>query len=173
ATQTMAKAKQRKITAAETNRKAKLAKEKAGAAGGGKKGAFMRSDFANEDIEARAVADDVHRWLRSEAVGERVCDVVESVPIDSKAKDSNYARRLVWVDRETSLPIKIEFYDRRDRLIKVMSQGAIEQIDGIWTATKVIMETPRRGSRTLMQYSDVRYNVGFEDRVFEQDALQR
>jgi len=34
--------------------------------GGGKKGSFMRSDFANEDIEKREVDDDEHRLLRSE-----------------------------------------------------------------------------------------------------------
>jgi len=34
--------------------------------GGGKKGSFMRSDFANEDIEKREADDDEHRLLRSE-----------------------------------------------------------------------------------------------------------
>ena len=34
--------------------------------GGGKKGSFMRSDFANEDIEKKEVDDDEHRLLRSE-----------------------------------------------------------------------------------------------------------
>ncbi|MEM9742441.1 MAG: outer membrane lipoprotein-sorting protein [Pseudomonadota bacterium] len=141
--------------------------------GGGKKGSFMRSDFANEDIEARAVADDTHELTGTATLNGRECYLLESTPIALKAKDSNYARRVSWVDKETLIALKIEYYDRRDRLIKTLSQGGIEQIDGIWTATKLIMETPRRGSRTLMQYSEVRYDQGLVAGVFDQDALKR
>ena len=141
--------------------------------GGGKKGSFMRSDFANEDIEDRAVDDDVHHFIEATTFEGRPAYIIESRPIAAKARDSNYAMRKIWVDTEWWLPLKIEYYDRRDRLLKRMLQGGIEQIEGIWTATKVIMETPRRKSRTLMQYADVRYNLGLPDGAFEQTALKR
>lgn len=141
--------------------------------GGGKKGSFMRSDFANEDIEQRAVDDDTHTLVEESAVGERPVFVIESVPIPIKATDSNYAKRKLWVDQEFWLPLRIEYYDRRDRLLKTMVQGGIENVDGIWTATKLIMETPRRKSKTLMQYFNVDYNVGLSDDAFEQGALKR
>ena len=141
--------------------------------GGGKKGSFMRSDFANEDIEQRAVDDDEHTLLETSTLDGRDVYVIESQPIPAKARDSNYAKRRLWVDAERWLPLRIEYYDRRDRLLKRMSQGGIEEIDGIWTATKIIMETPRRGSRTLMQYTDVRYDLGLPDGAFEQTALKR
>ena len=141
--------------------------------GGGKKGSFMRSDFANEDIEQRAVDDDTHTLVEETTEGDRAVYVIESVPIPIKAADSNYAKRKLWVDKEYWVPVKIEYYDRRDRLLKTMVQGGIENIDGIWTATKLIMETPRRKSKTLMQYFDVAYNVGLTDDAFEQGALKR
>lgn len=141
--------------------------------GGGKKGSFMRSDFANEDIEVRAVDDDVHTLIEESELDGAAVYVVESTPIPEKAKDSNYAKRRVWVDKEKWLALKIEYYDGRDRLIKRLSQGGLEEIDGIWTATKLIMETPRKKSRTLMQYGDVQYNVGLEDSAFDQSALKR
>ena len=141
--------------------------------GGGKKGSFMRSDFANEDIEQRAVDDDEHALIETSTADGRDVYVIESRPIPAKAGDSNYAKRRLWVDAERWLPLRIEYYDRRDRLLKRMSQGGIEEIDGIWTATKVIMETPRRKSRTLMQYTDVRYDLGLPDGAFEQTALKR
>ncbi len=141
--------------------------------GGGKKGSFMRSDFANEDIERRAVDDDVHTFVEESTLNGRPVYIVESRPIPTKAKDSNYAKRKSWVDAEYWLPLQVEYFDRRDRLLKRLTQGGIEHIDGIWTATKLIMETPRRKSRTLMQYTDVRYNVGLTDSTFEQTALKR
>lgn len=141
--------------------------------GGGKKGTFMRSDFANEDIEQRAVDDDVHEFLAELSLNGAETFLIESVPIPAKASDSNYASRRIWVDKRTWLALQIEFYDRRGRLVKRLNQGGIEQVDGIWTATKLIMETPRKNSRTLMQYGSVRYNIGLEDRFFEQSALKR
>ena len=141
--------------------------------GGGKKGSFMRSDFANEDIERRAVDDDTHSFVEAATLDGRDVYVIESRPIPAKAGESNYAMRRVTVDVERWLPLKIEYHDRRGRLLKQLSQGGIEQIGGIWTATKLIMETPRRKSRTLMQYTEVRYNIGLADAEFDQTALKR
>ncbi|MEM9620495.1 MAG: outer membrane lipoprotein-sorting protein, partial [Pseudomonadota bacterium] len=135
--------------------------------GGGKKGSFMRSDFANEDIESRAVDDDTHNFVEVSELGQRQVYVIDSMPIAAKAKDSNYHRRRSWVDAEYWIALQVEFYDARDRLIKKLSQGDIQHIDGIWTATKLVMETPRRKSRTLMQYNNVRFNVGHSSARFE------
>lgn len=142
-------------------------------AGGGKKGAFMRSDFSNEDMEARAIDDDTHELLEESILEGAAVYVIESIPVPEKTKDSNYAKRRIWIDKEKWLVLKIEYYDSRSRLTKQLTQGGFEEIDGIWTATKLIMETPRKKSRTLMQYSNVRYNVGLDDSAFEQSALKR
>lgn len=141
--------------------------------GGGKKGSFVRSDFANEDIEQRAIDDDIHKLLEITEFNGRKCYVLVSIPVKSKAKDSNYGKRLTWLDQEYWLPLKIEYYDKRNRLIKTLTQGGIEKIEGIWTATKLIMATPKNKSRTLMQYHNVRYNTGLQDSLFQQSALER
>lgn len=141
--------------------------------GGGKKGAFMRSDFANEDIEQRAVDDDKHQLIGIETYNNRESYVVESTPISAKDSDSNYAKRRQWIDSKYWLPLKIEYYDNRGRLLKTLIQGGIESIDGIWTATKLIMETPRKKSRTLMQYFEISYNTGLKDDLFQQNSLKR
>ncbi|AFJ01554.1 outer membrane lipoprotein-sorting protein [Methylophaga frappieri] len=142
--------------------------------GGGKKGAFMRSDFANEDIEKRAVDDDVHTLLGSEHCHDgRACYLLESVPIPAKARFSNYAKRKIWIDKQHWLAHKVEYYDKRGRLLKTMIQGDIQEIDGVWTATKLIMQTHGKASRTLMQYQDIEYNQGLDDSLFQQSALKR
>lgn len=141
--------------------------------GGGKKGSFMRSDFANEDIEQRVVDDDSHKLLEETTLDGKAVYLIESTPIPVKAKDTNYSRRHTWVDKETWLALQVEYFDRRGRLLKRLKQGGIKQINNIWTATKLIMETPRKKSRTLMQYSDVQYNVGLVDSVFQQSSLKR
>lgn len=141
--------------------------------GGGKKGAFMRSDFANEDIEQRAVDDDTHQLIGTETYNDRESYVVESTPIVAKVGDSNYAKRRQWIDHEYWLPLKIEYYDKRGRLLKTLIQGEIKLINGIWTATKLVMQTPSKKSRTLLQYLEVSYNNDLQDNLFQQSSLKR
>jgi len=139
--------------------------------GGGKKGSFMRSDFANEDIEKREVDDDEHELLRSEEFSGVDCYVVERV--SKKQKDISYSKRVVWVRKDTWLPMKIEYYNKRGKHFKTAIYGGFKEIKGIWTVTKIIAETPRKGSKTLMQYDNVDYNIGLSDALFEQSNLKR
>ena len=139
--------------------------------GGGKKGSFMRSDFANEDIEKRAVDDDEHRLLRSEEFSGVDCYVVERV--SKKQKDTNYSKRVVWVRKDLWLPMKTEYYNKRGKHFKTAIYGGFKEIKNIWTITKTTVETPRKGSKTLMQYDSVDYNIGLSDSLFEQSNLKR
>jgi outer membrane lipoprotein-sorting protein len=139
--------------------------------GGGKKGSFMRSDFANEDIEKREVDDDEHKLLRSEEFSGVDCYVVERV--SKKQKDTNYSKRVVWVRKDTWLPMKVEYYNKRGKHFKTAIYGGFKEIKGIWTFTKIMTETPRKRSKTLMQYDNVDYNIGLSDSLFEQSNLKR
>jgi outer membrane lipoprotein-sorting protein len=107
--------------------------------GGGKKGSFMRSDFANEDIEKREVDDDEHRLLRSEEFSGLDCYVVER--ISKKQKDTNYSKRVVWVRKDIWLPVKTEYYNKRGKHFKTAIFGGFKKIKGIWTVTRIMVET--------------------------------
>jgi outer membrane lipoprotein-sorting protein len=139
--------------------------------GGGKKGSFMRSDFANEDIEAREVDDDEHHLLRSEAFSGVDCYVLERIA--KKQKDTNYSKRMIWVRKDTWLPMKIKYYNKRGKHFKTGIYGGFKKIKGIWTITKIMTETPGKDSKTLMQYDKVDYNIGLSDAIFEQSNLKR
>ena len=139
--------------------------------GGGKKGSFMRSDFANEDIKKREVDDDEHKLLRSEEFSGVDCYVVERIA--KKQKDTNYSKRVVWVRKDTWLPMKVEFYNKRSKQFKTSIYGGFKEIKGIWTVTRIMAETPRKSSKTLMQYDNVDYNIGLSDSLFEQSNLKR
>jgi hypothetical protein len=141
--------------------------------GGGKKGAFMRSDLANEDIEDRGVDDDIHTFIGNESVAGADCFVVESVPRPELKKDTNYSKRVQFIRKDIHLPVRIDYYDKRGKLLKTGTHGGFERIEGIWTITKSIMETPGRGTRTLTQRSDIRYNQGLDDALFLQSNLKR
>lgn len=139
--------------------------------GGGKKGSFMRSDFANEDIERREVDDDEHKLLHSEEFSGVDCYVIERIA--KKQQDTNYSKRIVWVRKDTWLPMKTEFYNKRGKHFKTATYGGFKEIKGIWTVTKIMVETPGRKSKTMMQYNNVDYNIGLSDTIFKQSNLKR
>ncbi|PID44313.1 MAG: outer membrane lipoprotein-sorting protein [Proteobacteria bacterium] len=141
--------------------------------GGGKKGSFMRSDLANEDIEDRAVDDDMHTLKGTENLNGAECWVVESVPRPELKKDTNYSKRIIHVRKDILLPTRIDYYDKGGRLLKTATLGGFKQIDGIWTTTRVIFETPARKTRTLMERSAIHYNQGLDEELFLQNNLKR
>jgi hypothetical protein len=141
--------------------------------GGGKKGAFMRSDLANEDIEDRAVDDDEHTLLGSEEVAGADCWVIDSFPRPELKKDTNYSKRKQFIRKDIFLPVRVEYYDKRGKLMKTATHGGYKEIDGIWTITKSLFETPRRKTRTLYQRTEIKYNQGLDDALFLQSNLKR
>ncbi len=44
--------------------------------------------------------------------------VIERYP---EYKHSGYKRMKVWIDKEIYMPLKIEFYDRKDALLKTLT----------------------------------------------------
>lgn len=139
--------------------------------GGGKTGSFMRSDMANEDIEKRSVLDDSQTLLRTEKMDGTDCWVVEYVPVD--LSETGYSKRVAWVRQDIHLPARIDYYDKRGKLLKTARYGGFVEKDGIWRHTRMIMQTPRKKTRTLVQIADIQYNTGLPDTFFEQSNLPR
>ncbi|MCR4554905.1 MAG: outer membrane lipoprotein-sorting protein [Succinivibrionaceae bacterium] len=141
--------------------------------GGGRKNAFMRSDFSLEDLEYRSVNEDNHRFIGEDRVNDRPVWIIESVPVDAKAEETGYGKRVLYVDQEYKLPVKVDYYNKYGRHIKTLMAGAFKNIQGIWTPTKLIMTANSGKCRTLLQYTGITYNSGLSDEIFEQSNLKR
>ena len=137
--------------------------------GGGKKGAFMRSDMAVEDLENSYIDDHNYRLSGSEIVSGNDCYVLEM----TNKKDSNYGRQVASIRKDIWLPLRIDFYDRHDRHLKTALFDRFEEIQGIWTATRMTMDTPRKNSRTIMEYEQVEYNSEMDAALFRKENLKR
>ena len=69
--------------------------------------------------------------------------------------------------------IKVEYYDHHNRLFKEALFGGFEQIKDVETVTKMMIEQPKKKSRTHLQYFDIDYDTGLPDSLFEQSNLKR
>lgn len=131
---------------------------------------FVNTDYTYEDLQSREVAQDTHTILREEKIDEYDCWVLESIP---KSKDdSQYGKWIIWVVKEIYLPIRIEFYDKRNRLFKIFTGKNIQKIDGIWTILDAEMKDLKKEHRTLMKTDDIQYNRNVPDEVFTKGYMK-
>jgi outer membrane lipoprotein-sorting protein len=135
-----------------------------------KRSSFAGSDFSYEDVSGREPEEDTHTLLREERVGERSAHVVESVPKDPGSVD--FTRKLSWIDKATWLPLKEEYYDRRNELSRVFSAEELKEIQGFWTVTKRVMKNVQTGHWTEAVLADLRYDQKLSADLFSERYLR-
>ncbi len=134
-----------------------------------KKNRFVNTDFTYEDLQRRKVELDDHRILKTEVYDDRRCWVLESIPTEKG--NSQYGKRVSWVAQDLFIPLKIDYYDQRQRLIKRQLNSNLKQIGGIWTVMDTEMQDLKKDRRTLLRISEIRYNRGVPDRVFTKEYM--
>ena len=136
-----------------------------------KSGPFMGSEFAYEDISSQEVEKFTYKYLKNETVDGEDHFVVERYPTDPK---SGYKRQIVWYDKAEYRLIKIEFYDRKDELLKTLTYSGYGQyLDKFWRASTMDMVNHQTGKSTTLTWSDFKFNTGLTDRDFDNNSLKR
>jgi hypothetical protein len=125
---------------------------------------FVNTDYTYEDMQAREVDEDSHRLVKEEKYEKDDCWVLESIPKD--LENTQYGKRISWIMKDSYLPLKTEYYDKNDKLLKIFTARELKQVDGIWTITESEMQDFEREHRTLLRTNDISYNKGVPDRVF-------
>jgi len=135
-----------------------------------KSGPFMGSEFAYEDIGSQEVEKYTYKHLRDESYAGQDCFVSERYPVD---KDSGYTRQVVWMDKKEYRPLKLEFYDRKQSLLKTLELKDYQQYLGkYWRPHRMDMVNHQTGKSTTLLFKDFKFRNGFKDRDFDQNSLQ-
>jgi len=133
-------------------------------------GAFVGSEFAYEDIAGMELDKYSYRLRGQEACGDRQCAVVEQVP---QYERSGYTRLVVWYDLTDYQPRKIDFYDRKNTLLKTLTFEDYRHHQGrFWRAHRLDMVNHQTGKRTLLEYKSIEFQTGLDASDFDRNALQ-
>jgi len=136
-----------------------------------KSGPFMGSEFAYEDIASQEVEKYTYRFLRDDVYDGMDVFVFERYPVDEK---SGYTRQVIWLDKENYKERKIEFYDRKDVLLKTLVFTDYHQyLDKYWRAHDMYMENHQTGKSTRLLQSNYQFRTGLTDRDFDKNSLKR
>jgi outer membrane lipoprotein-sorting protein len=134
-------------------------------------GSFMGTDFSYDDMSLmdRDVGEDAHSVLREETLGGAACYVIESTPKDSAFQ---YAKTLTWVDKSNYRTYKMELYNKRGAVEKLMEISAYKDIQGRDTSTQIKISTLAAGTSTTIYMDIVKYDDPIPEGVFTTAYLE-
>ncbi len=137
-----------------------------------KSGSFMGSEFAYEDISSQEVEKYTYKWVRDEPLAGRDCFVVERYPVD--AGNSGYIRQVTWYDKAEYRLLKVDYYDRKNALLKTLTINGYQQyLDRYWRAGVMLMVNHQNGKSTKLHFVDYQFGTGLQDADFTQTSLKR
>jgi outer membrane lipoprotein-sorting protein len=136
-----------------------------------KSGPFMGSEFAYEDLASQEIEKYTYKYLRDEPLEGQPTFLIERDPVDP---DSGYTYQRVWIDQQRYIPLKLEFYDRKQSLLKTLEFRDYRQyLDRYWRADRMFMQNHQTGKSTLLTWQGYRFRTGLEDSDFNKNSLKR
>ncbi|MCR5352081.1 MAG: outer membrane lipoprotein-sorting protein [Bacteroidales bacterium] len=131
---------------------------------------FMGTDFTYDDMGGRNVDEDKHTLLREEDRDGHKCWVVESVPVDSR---EIYSRKVSWIRQDSDTGVYCEFYDKLNKLHRVMTVLDLQKVDGYWTVMKMEMKNVQSGHSTQITVTAPKYDVKVDKSMFTVAKLEK
>lgn len=133
-------------------------------------GSFMGSEFAFEDMGSQELGKYTYKFLGDEKIGDKGSFKVERTP---KGSDSGYSRQIVWIESARYIPLRIEYYDRKNDLLKTLNYSGYQQFkDKFWRADKMEMQNHQNGKSTTIAFSAYQFQVGVKEDYFDPQRLE-
>ncbi|MGP0172640.1 outer membrane lipoprotein-sorting protein [Pseudomonas sp. NCHU5208] len=134
-----------------------------------KSGPFMGSEFAYEDIAGWDLDKFSYRFLDEDEFEGQPVFVLEMTPRYTR---SGYTRQVSWLDQQYYRPLKVEYYDRKNALLKTQTfSGYALYLDHYWRAGSMHMVNHQTGKETRLSWTNYRFGNGFGELAFDKSAL--
>ncbi len=133
---------------------------------GDKRTSFVGAHYFYEDVSGRRSSDDSHELL--ETTDEYY--VLQHAPIDSQSAD--FVSYTTWIDRETFLPMKIDYQNAAGKTYRRVEVLEVETIEGHPTVVTSRVSDLLGGGKTDMQFRYIGYDIGLPEDVFTERSLR-
>jgi len=134
---------------------------------GDKRTSFVGSDFLYEDVSGRSPNEDRHELIETTDSAYKI----KNTPKDPHSVE--FSHYDVWIDKTTFLPQKAEYYDGSGNLYRRVEAKTVKTIQGYPTVVESIASDFEANSSTLNVFSNVKYDIGLDDRIFTERFLRR
>ena len=136
-----------------------------------KSGPFMGSEFAYEDLSSQEVEKYTYKYIADEKVNGQDCYKLERYPVSTS---SGYKRNIVWLNKSNYRVEKVEYYDRKDALLKTLTFSNYKQyLSKYWRPNTLKMVNHQNGKETLLEFSNRAFGINLTKEDFSQNSLKR
>jgi len=135
---------------------------------------LMGSDFSYEDaVSNEELAESYDAVLEGEEkIGDKNCYVLK-LSLKEGAEGSYYTQKL-WVDKQSFIPIKSEYFSRSGRLMKDVQILEFKRVSGRNYPTRIRMENKlRKNTWSEFVITDIQLGVAIPSNVFTKGYLER
>jgi len=132
---------------------------------------FMDTDFTYGDLGFLPL-DATNTLVGSDTVNGKKAYKVQSVP-NGTAKQWYYSKYVTWIDADSSLPVKREFYSPAGQVFKTETFDAVTVFDGVPTPTKITMQDRDSNTTSELKVLSVSYNNEIPDSFFTPAELPK
>lgn len=131
--------------------------------GAGKSGSFIGSDLTFADMTRRNPSDYSYAMVDAAAkVDGEDAWLIEATPTSDREKEeTGYSKAQMWISKSKLVPLQISATLAKGGKVKRMKFFDIRQVDGIWTAHKLVIRTDKGDalqSMTVMSWTSFAYN---------------
>lgn len=135
-------------------------------AGSSRDDSIAGSDLSYEDLRVREKDDYTSEIVESTDA----TWVISSIP---KEEDSPYSRIEAEIDKSKFVVVAARYFDRKDRLKKVLTATDFKNFDGIWKPSQLTMTDVRQDRRTELVYLERDFETVIAPDVFSDRYLRR
>lgn len=129
------------------------------------------SEFTTEDQETGKLDDYTYTLLETVTYKGRKTYVIEQIPTPARARQSRYARTLVWVDASRYLSVKAEMYDSRGTEIRRLIADDISKVNGVWMSRSITIMNLVANRLSNMKMETIHFGITIDPELMTQRAL--
>lgn len=133
---------------------------------GDKRTSFVGAHYFYEDVSGRRPSDDTHTLLESNDE----YYVLQHTPIT--AQSAEFVSYTTWIDRETYLPMKIDYENAAGKVYRRVEVLEVADIEGHPTVVKSRVSDLLGGGKTDMQFRYIAYDIDLPESVFTERSLR-
>ena len=132
-----------------------------------KSGSFLGTEFSWEDISTSELTKYHYKYIKDDGNAW----VVERTPT---YQFSGYSREVTWVDKGSNQTVKIDYYDKKNDLLKTLRLTEWEKFkDKFWRAKHYEMTNYQNKKKTILYLSQYKFGSGLDKAGFSSLGLDR
>ena len=128
---------------------------------------FAGSHFFYEDVSGRNKNEDRHELVET-------TDnfyLLKNTP--KEPGQVEFAYNKMWIHKDSFVVTQTRYYDKNDEMYREYKALKVDHIQGYPTVTRSQMKDTRIGGYTVLEYENVKYDIGFPEDIFTERYLRR